>query len=283
MPNDKAETRLRFCKISGAGNDFILLNAAAAAKVPDLGELALELCRRGTSVGADGLMVVGPSEREDADVRVRFWNPDGREFGTCGNGTRCAARFAALEGLAADQMVIDTDDGDIEARVSGSEVALRYRIRPTVELDRSVTGGEGERTGHYVQVGIPHLVLPLGTMPEGPIEPLCRPLRSAPELGPAGANVNLVEVIDRHRIRIRTYERGVEAETLACGSGSISAAVALCAAGRVESPVEVTTRSGDRLTVRFRRGPDGRFSELELEGPARVVYWGTLGQEPSAD
>jgi diaminopimelate epimerase len=281
--SDKADTRLGFCKISGAGNDFILLNAAGAADVPDLGELALELCRRGTSVGADGLILVGPSERADADVRVRFWNPDGREFGTCGNGTRCAARFAVLEGLAVEQMVIDTDDGDIEARVSGVAVALRYRIRPTVELDRSVTGGDGERTGHFVEVGIPHLVVPLAAMPEGPIEPLCRPLRSAPELGPPGANVSLVEVVDRHRIRIRTYERGVEAETLACGSGSMSAAVALCAAGQVESPVEVTTRSGDRLTVRFQRETDGSFTDLELEGPARVVYWGTLGRDLGAD
>lgn len=281
--SDKPEMRLKFCKISGAGNDFILLNAAAAAEVPDLGELALDLCRRGTSVGADGLIVVGPSERADADVRVRFWNPDGREFGTCGNGTRCAARFAALEALPADNMVIDTDDGDIEARVSGSEVALRYRIRPTVELDRSVTGSEGECTGHFVEVGIPHFVVPLDALPEGPIEQLCRPLRSAPELGPAGANVNLVEVIDRHRIRIRTYERGVEAETLACGSGSMSAAVALCAAGRVESPVEVATRSGDRLTVRFQRESDGSFSDLELEGPARVVYWGRLDRDFDAD
>ncbi len=281
--SEQADMRLRFSKISGAGNDFILLNAAEAAKVPDLGDLALELCRRGTSVGADGLIVVGPSEREDADVRVRFWNPDGREFGTCGNGTRCAARFAALEKLAAEQMVIDTDDGDIEARVAGSEVALRYRIRPTIELDRSVTGGDGERTAHFVELGIPHLVVPLDTMEEGPIERLCRPLRSAPELGPAGANVNLVEVIDRHRVRIRTYERGVEAETLACGSGSMSAAVALCAAGRVESPVEVTTRSGDRLTVRFRREADGGFSDLELEGPARVVYWGTIDRDLGGD
>lgn len=281
--SDKAETHLRFCKLSGAGNDFILLNAAGAANVPDLGELAAELCQRGTSVGADGLIVVEPSERADADVRVRFWNPDGREFGTCGNGTRCAARFAALEGLAAEQMVIDTDDGDIEARVSGAEVVLRYRIRPTVELDRPVTGGEGERTGHLVEVGIPHLVVPLDEMPDGPIEGLCRPLRSAPELGPPGANVNLVAVVDGHHIRIRTFERGVEAETLACGSGSMSAAVALCADGRVESPVQVTTRSGDDLTIRFQREPDGGFYDLELEGPARVVYWGTLGREPGAD
>ncbi len=243
---------LRFCKISGAGNDFILLNAAAAAVVPDLGELALELCRRGTSVGADGLILVESSERADADVRVRFWNPDGGEFGTCGNGTRCAARFAVLDGLAAERMVIDTDDGDIEARVSGAGVALGYRVRPTVELDRSVTGGDGERKGHFVEVGIPHLVVPVDAMPEGPIEPLCRPLRSAPELGPPGANVNLVEVVDRHRIQIRTYERGVEAETLACGRG-----------GSVRSrPSRAASRSHDEE----RRSSDGPL-------PARARRW----------
>ncbi|UCC71684.1 MAG: diaminopimelate epimerase [Gemmatimonadota bacterium] len=275
--SDAPTARLSFCKLSGAGNDFIVINANNAARVPDLGQLALQVCRRGTSVGADGLIVVGPSEREGTDVRVRFWNPDGSEFGTCGNGSRCAARFAVLEGLAPEELVLETDDGDIEVRVSGANVALRFRIRPTVELDRLVTGAVAEQRGHFVLVGIPHLVVPVDEMPEGPIEATCRPLRHAPELGPTGANVNLVEVADEHRIRIRTYERGIEAETLACGSGSMSCAVALCAAGRVSSPVEVTTRSGDVLTIRFQRRPDGSFSDLELEGPARVVYRGELG------
>ncbi len=113
-------------------------------------------------------------------------------------------------------------------------------------------------------------------LPEGPIDSTCRPLRFAPELGEAGANVNLVEVQDRHRIRIRTFERGVEAETLACGSGSMSSAVALCAAGFLESPVEVETRSGDVLKVRFERRDDGSFFGLELEGPARLIYYAEI-------
>ncbi|NIW38328.1 MAG: diaminopimelate epimerase [Gemmatimonadetes bacterium] len=246
--------------------------------MPEPGKLALELCRRRTSVGADGLIVVGPSARADAGVRVRFWNPDGNEFGTCGNGTRCAARFAVLEGLAPDELVIETADGDIEAHVSGATVTLRFRARPAVSLDRTVSVPGGTRVGHHVDIGIPHLVIAVDALPDGPIEALCRPLRQAPELGPRGANVNLVEVVDRHRVRLRTYERGVEAETLACGSGSMSSAVALCAAGQVESPVEVTTRSGDVLTVRFQRHADGSFSGLELEGPARVIYRGVLDE-----
>lgn len=267
---------LRFSKMEGAGNDFILLNGAALDVVPDLGELAGAVCSRRTSVGADGLILVEPLSTCGADVRVRFWNPDGEEVATCGNGTRCAARFAALEKLTSDEMVIETKGGHIAARVSGETVSLRYSAEPTVELDAVVTGPEGPRSGHRVEIGNPHFIIQLERLPEGPIEPECRPLRHAPELSPAGANVHLVEVIDDHAIRIRSYERGVEAETLACGSGSMSSAVALCAAGHVTSPVAVETRSGDVLTIRFERRDDGGFTLLELEGPARPIFTGQL-------
>jgi diaminopimelate epimerase len=268
---------LGFCKMEGAGNDFILINAARYPDIPDLGRLAHDVCARRTSVGADGLIVVGPSQRPDASVRVRFWNPDGHETATCGNGTRCAARFAVLEGLAPDRMLIETLGGDIEARVAGETVTLGFRTVPTLALDITVTGADGSVTGHRAEIGIPHLVIPVEVLPDGPIEPMCQPLRHARELGPEGANVNLAQVVDRHRIRLRTYERGVEAETLACGSGSLSSAMALCGAGLVDSPVAVETRSGDLLSVRFEREPDGRFTRPELEGPARVVYWAHLG------
>jgi len=268
--------QLRFCKMSGAGNDFILINAASAPLLREPSALAAALCPRRTSVGADGVILVEPSERTDADVRVRFWNPDGGETETCGNGTRCAARFAFIEGLARDKMMIETKGSDIAAYVSGPLVTLRYAIKPSLAPDLTVTGAEGTRRGHLVEVGVPHLVVQVASMPNGAIEPICRPLRYAPELGEAGANVNLVEIVDRRAIRIRTYERGVEEETLACGSGSLSSALALCAAGQLESPVSVETRSGCVLTVRFQRETDGSFSQLELEGPAQVVYWGEI-------
>ncbi len=146
----------------------------------------------------------------------------------------------------------------------------------------TVTAADGAQRGHRVEIGNPHFIIPLEGLPDGPIEPRCRPIRYAAELEPTGANVHLVEVLDRHAIRIRSYERGVEAETLACGSGSMSSAIALCAAGRVESPVAVETRSGDSLTIRFQRQEDGRFTTLELEGPARLVYTGELMLAPQA-
>lgn len=275
------ETRpgLRFCKMSGAGNDFILINLTFQRLAGDPGDLARALCPRRTSVGADGLVLVEPADDPDAGVRVRFWNPDGSEPEACGNGTRCAARFAVLEGLAEGEFVMGTAAGDIRARVSGRAVTLYYDdTRPDCELEFEVTGADGPRIGHRVRVGIPHFVIPMDALPGGPIEPLCRPLREAPELAPAGANIDLARVIDRHRIRIRTYERGVEAETLACGSGSLASALALAAAGRVEAPVTVETRSGEELVVRFRREGD-EFLDLELEGPARVIYRAELSEE----
>ncbi len=271
--------RLGFCKMSGAGNDFILVNASSAEASPDFAALALALCQRRTSVGADGLITVQPSQRGDAHVRVRFYNPDGQETETCGNGTRCAARFATLEGLAPAEMLIETAAGDIEAWVAGPTVTLRYRPEPSLTPNLQVSGA----AGHLVRLGVPHLVVPVERLPDAGIETICRPLRHAPELGEAGANVNLVEIVDPHRIRIRTFERGVEGETLACGSGSLSASVALAAAGRLESPVSVETRSGDLLTVRFQRRADGGFHALELEGPAHVIYRGELsGSDLSA-
>jgi len=265
-----------FTKMEGAGNDFILINGANAHLVPDLGALARFVCGRRRSVGADGLITVEPSKREDADVRIRFWNPDGEEVDTCGNGTRCAARYAIAEGLAGDSMLIETAGSDIAARVADDTVSLTFAVEPKLTLDLIVTAAGSSQKGHHVDIGNTHFVILQDELPEGPIEPRCRPLRYAPELQPEGANIHLVEISDRHHARIRSYERGVEAETLACGSGSTSSAVALCTAGLMDSPVKMMTRSGDVLTIRFQRGPDGRFSQLELEGPARFIYQGEL-------
>jgi len=267
---------LSFTKMEGAGNDFILINGANAHLVPDLGALARFVCARRRSVGADGLITVQPSEREDADVRIRFWNPDGEEVDTCGNGTRCAARYAIAEELAGDSMLIETAGSDIAARVTDDTVSLTFEVEPKLTLDLTVTAAGISQKGHHVDIGNAHFVILEDELPQGPIEPRCRPLRFAPELGPEGANIHLVEISDRHHARIRSYERGVEAETLACGSGSTSSAVALCAAGLMDSPVAMLTRSGDVLTICFQRGSDSRFSQLELEGPARFIYRGEL-------
>jgi diaminopimelate epimerase len=173
-------------------------------------------------------------------------------------------------------MLIDTAGSDIAARVTDDSVSLTFAVEPKLTLDLTVSAAGASQNGHHVDIGNTHFVILEEELTEGPIEPRCRPLRYAPELEPEGANIHLVEVSNRHRAHIRSYERGVEAETLACGSGSTSSAVALCAAGLLDPPVEMLTRSGDVLTIRFQHTSDGRFSELELEGPARFIYRGTL-------
>lgn len=265
-----------FVKYSGAGNDFLIVRAGEAGSDP--AELARRICARRTGAGADGLALVEP--RGDGPVGIRFFNPDGSEFGTCGNGTRCVARWADDRGLAPDgASTLETSEGRIAARVRGERVRLDYRLPCRVRGRRTVPLGEERREGWLVEMGTPHLVLPMERLPEGEVEELCRPARRAEALGPEGANVNLVEVRSRGRAAIRTYERGVEGETAACGAGAMSAALALHAAGRTGRRLELETRSGEALTVELGEDAAGDVSgrevrTLRLIGPARPVYEG---------
>lgn len=275
---------LEFSKYTGAGNDFVVVDAADL--VGDPAGTARRICPRSSGVGVDGMALV--ERTSDAELRVRFFNPDGSEFGTCGNGTRCAARWAADRGMAPGGRVrLVTDHAPIEARVSDADVTLAYRIDAGVEAELSVPFPGGERTGWLVRIGTPHFVLPLDEMPRGTIEEICRPVRSHPVLGPGGANVDLVALREPGRGSIRTFERGVEGETGACGSGAMGAAFALRAAGRADARLELETRSGALLTVELEPGfppPDApageiRPRDIRLTGPARGVFLGRFPEE----
>lgn len=266
-----------FSKYSGAGNDFVVVDAEDAPADP--AELARRICPRATGVGVDGMALVrglGPGELE-----VRFFNPDGSEFATCGNGSRCVARWAADGGRAPEGRVrLVTGEGEVEASLGGGDdVSLDYEIEAWVEGRRRVPWGEGERAGWLVQIGTPHFVLPLDEMPDGPIEGLCRPLRHHPGLGAGGANVDLVAAREAGRAQIRTFERGVEGETLACGSGAMAALLALHAAGSVGRDLRLRTRSGAELRVGL-EDPGGAdpgtpaARGIRLTGPARHVFDG---------
>ncbi len=265
-----------FAKYSGAGNDFLVVRARDAG--PDPAALARRMCPRRAGAGADGLALVDPGD--DGPLGVRFFNPDGSEFGTCGNGSRCVALWAAHVGLApGGEIALRTSEGRLEARVSGERVRLDYRLACRVVGERTVPLGGERRTGWLVEMGTPHLILPLERLPAGELEELCRPARHAEVLGPEGANVNLVEVRGPDRAAVRTYERGVEAETGACGAGSMSAALALHAAGRTGPTLELETRSGASLTVVLDDAAatdpaERRVRPIRLEGPARKVYDG---------
>ncbi|MEN8143479.1 MAG: diaminopimelate epimerase [Gemmatimonadota bacterium] len=267
---------LPFAKYSGAGNDFVLIRAELL-RDRSAHDVAKRVCSRTLGAGVDGLILVGEIE---GGISVRFFNPDGSEFGTCGNGTRCAALYARDEGLVPDASFrIRTSDGWVGAFVSGQDVELAYEISAQVLGEQNMPAPGGTGAGWLVGIGTPHFVLPLEVLPTGDIGEICQPIRSAAEFGEAGANVNLVALTGPDTARVRTFERGVEGETLACGSGCMAATLALFAAGRCGRVLQLSVQGGSTLTVTL---PDDlpagsrATSRIGLAGSARACFRGTF-------
>lgn len=264
--------------MAGGGNDFVIVDNRAGL-VSDPVALTRRICIAHLSVGADGLILVERSK--NADFRMRYFNNDGSGGEFCANGTRCAARFAVLNGIAPQKMTIDTDAGMIGADVvSVSDVTLSlpsprgFRAERPLRLDGKMIRGSS------IVMGVPHYVLfPDNDLWSLDVASLGRAIRFHAELKPdGGANVNFVVVRGEHSIEVRTYERGVEAETLSCGSGVV-ASVATCALfGKVSSPVSVLTRSGITLRVAFNRDGDV-LRDVRLTGDARHIYTADMTPE----
>ena len=265
--SDSQPTRLEFFKYSGAGNDFILLDCRVAAPSGDPSVLAKALCRRGRSVGADGLILLEEADAEGyagAAVRMRLWNADGSSAEISGNGARCVARYLVDRGEASDKLVLATDIGPVQAWVDGDVSRVRLPLPGTVEPGRRIRVEGRDITGTYVEVGVPFFVVFHDNLEELPINFLGRAIRNHPDLAPRGANVDFVRVEDEQRVSFRVYERGVEAETLSSGTGSIAAALAAAADGKVHSPVACVAR-GATLTVRF-RASEAATEDAEIPG-----------------
>ena len=268
-------THLHFRKMSGAGNDFLVLDASAWTSLPgDRAAWVRAVCRRGVSVGADGVLVVSPDG--PSRVRVLFFNPDGGEA-FCGNGSRCAARYAATRGMAPPAaMTLVTSVGEIPAVVEDGLV--RLTLPPPEDLGAIALECDADTfRGRWVIAGVPHVVIPVVGLASYPLERIGPSLRRHPGLGPSGANVNLVESDDRGRIHVRTWERGVENETLSCGTGAVAVALAARLLGAQETVV-VVPRSGLILTVML-EGDPVRPARARLAGDARFVFEGSLDPE----
>ncbi|WP_419950234.1 diaminopimelate epimerase [Candidatus Palauibacter sp.] len=256
-----------FSKYSGAGNDFVIVRGEELG-LRDAGALAAKLCPRATGVGVDGLITVRSLSEEL--VRLRFFNRDGSEFSTCGNGSRCAARYAVDRGLVPEEHILVTDDGEILARALEDGVALEYALDARVERELRADVGGYERDGWLVRMGTAHLVLPVPSVEVEDFDAVCRPLRWREDLGDGGANVHLVAREDGDTF-VRTFERGVEGETRACGSGCMAVAFALRNAGEAAGRFEFVTRSGVVLSVEFLEA--GR---IRLKGPAAFIFDGVF-------
>jgi len=274
----RAQKPIPFMKLSGSGNDFILIdNRKGAVAARRASTLAAKVCTHRLSVGGDGVILIEPSSR--ADFRWRLFNADGSEAEFSGNGARCAARFAYLKRIAPKRMRFETLAGLIEAEIvqagSGQAVKVRFPNPRSLRLNLKIALAGEERTAHFLDTGVPHCVYMVDDPDSMDIVGLGRATRHHAVFQPAGANVNFIKVLDPHRIRIRTYERGVEDETLACGTGSIAAALLASLVSNVESPVTLIPQSGLELTVHF-SSRDGVFADVYLEGDARAVYEGRI-------
>lgn len=264
-----------FYKMSGSGNDFVFIDARSEGRgrlgQPDV---IRSICARGTGVGADGIVFLEPSTA--ADIRLTYLNADGSQADFCGNATLCTTRLATELGIgAAGGLTIETDSGIVSARIRGEipEIDLQpvTGARPDAEIELS----QGERRMGFALVGVPHLVILCDDVSTVDVVGRGRPLRSHPTLA-HGANVNFVSATPGGTWRYRTYERGVEAETLACGSGAVATGMLLNAWGLATPPVEIQTRSGKPVTVSFKRAADSWSPSLAGEG--RVVYRGELSE-----
>lgn len=262
---------IHFFKMTGTGNDFILIdNRKGLIDADHCGDLVRSACRHKLSVGADGMILI--ENDPEVDFKWRFFNADASEAEMCGNGSRCAARFAYLTGIVAKkQMSFRTLAGIIRAELLGDSVKVQMTSPHSLKLDlRPEAEGRSFKLD-FINTGVPHAVCfqdGENELESVDVQRWGRELRYHPIFQPAGTNVNFVSVMDTHHLVVRTYERGVEGETLACGTGAIASSLIAASRSRVLSPVEVKTSGGEFLTIHF----DPEFKNVFLEGEAKVAY-----------
>jgi len=276
---------VEFTKMTGAGNDFIVLdNRFFQFTTDELSRFAAKYCPRRSSVGADGLLALEESPLDGCDYRMVYYNADGSRGSMCGNGARCLARFAVSAGIPGPDLTFETDAGTYRARVADDPREPVLLFLPSYENYRPACRmlEDEELSGpvDYIWTGTDHAVVFVDTLQAAPVQRLGPLLRSDDEISTDGSNVDFVEVHSSGNggeavIRVRTYERGVEAETDACGTGAVAAALVSLLSGRTEARATRVEMPGGILRVRV-DGPVSEPVELVLEGPADVVYRGTL-------
>ncbi len=265
---------LDFSKMNGAGNDFVLIdNRAQNVKMTP--QRVQRLCDRHRGVGADGVILLVPCRSGMADWAWEFYNSDGSTGEMCGNGARCFGRFVQRATGAAGNFTFETEAGVIAVEFEGGRVTVNLTAPRELRLGETLSLSTGPQTVHSVNTGVPHAVLFVPDADKAMVQELGPEVRRHPHFGPKGTNVDFVQVLGPGRIRVRTFERGVEAETLACGTGVVASALVAARVHGFGSPVRVRVQGGDELEVRF-RDKDGEFSEVRLAGPAELAFEGQV-------
>lgn len=266
---------INFTKSVATGNDFIIIDNRNSALKGDPAGIAKKLCDRFYSVGADGLLLLEKSDL--ADFKMRIFNSDGSEAEMCGNGSRCVALYAYAKKIAPSDMKIETMAGILNANVQGESVRVKLTDPKDIQWNLCLMIHECPYKVNLVNTGVPHVIYFVDDLEAVEVNKLGPKMRYHEDFSPHGANVNFVKVTDKdkNKISVRTYERGVEDETLACGTGAVASAIIAAESEKFVSPVTVETRSGEILKVYF-EFHDGSFKNVYLEGKARLVYEGEL-------
>lgn len=255
--------KFNFTKMVAAGNDFIVIKDKLSGNLSVLAKL---LCDRKFGIGADGLLLL--QKRSKAGLGMRIFNADGSEAEMCGNGARCAALFSGKP-----RAKLLTAAGIIDTQVSGKLVKIRITCLKNIKLDIPLKINGRLIKVSFINTGVPHAVVFINGIDSINVNHIGSIIRNHTKFMPQGTNVNFVEVRGRNFIRIRTYERGVEGETLACGTGSMASALIFALKNNLNGLVKVQTQSGEVLKVYFQKD-DSKFSNVWLEGSAKIVYKG---------
>lgn len=265
---------VEFVKMNGAGNDFILLDNRAGHLRLTAAQVT-HLCDRHRGVGADGLMLLVPARSGRADWAWDFYNSDGSVAEMCGNGARCFARYLQRLTGVTDRVTFETIAGVITASFAGERVTIGLTPPKDLRLGQMLTVSKGTVAVHSVNTGVPHAVVFVPDADQAMVQPLGAELRHHSHFAPRGTNVNFVQVLGPGSIRVRTYERGVEGETLACGTGVTASALITARLHGFASPVAVRVQGGDLLEVGFAPAGDA-FNDVRLTGPAVFTFDGRI-------
>jgi diaminopimelate epimerase len=279
--NKPVAKKIKFYKMSGSGNDFVIIdNRDLSLDVGDISAFVRRVCARKVSVGADGLLLIEPSKT--ADFKWQFFNSDGSVAEMCGNAARCVAFLAYLKKIAGKNLSFETLAGIIDAEINGNIPKVKLTDPSPVKVGEEIIVDNRKFDAGVVNTGVPHAVIFMDELELFDVFTWGRKIRYHEKFQPKGANANFTQVLDRHRMKVRTYERGVEDETLACGTGDVAAVLVAAQKNLVDSPVEVIVRSGETLRVHF-TNQNGHFNAIYLEGRVKIVYQGTLFEEAYKD
>lgn len=268
--------KMNFAKVVASGNDFVVITAAGLRlKAAGYRDFARKICDRKYGVGADGLLILEESRK--ADIRMRIFNADGSEAEMCGNGARCLALYMSRQPRVRSpqkKIEIETKAGIISSEVNRDNVKIKLTEPKDIKLDIPVKVNNRRLKVNFVNTGVPHTVIFVEGLDKIDVVNLGRQIRYHPRFRPQGTNVDFAELLNNNSIKVRTYERGVEDETLACGTGAVAASlIAYQLSAVTKAPINVLTRSGEMLKVYFKK-EDSNFSNVWLEGKARIVYKG---------